>query len=64
MNYQDKKILYVDDNTAQRKALETEIEKICHPLTPVMASSMQAARELLKEDAFEAVVSDFKSIFF
>jgi|GEM_PF-6618904 PAS domain S-box-containing protein len=54
----ENKILYVEDNPADRILLEGEAQKAGYPFRIVMASSLREAIELLRENVFQAVVCD------
>ena len=59
MKNPENKVLYVEDNVADRMALEHEAKEACYPFTLVMATSVKEALVLLKDNIYHAIVSDF-----
>jgi len=53
------KVLYIEDNPADRIVMEREAREACYPFTIVMATSEKEALQLFKKCTFQAVLSDF-----
>lgn len=53
------KVLYIEDDPADRTVLEREARESCYPFTLVMAASVKEALQLIRKNKFNAVVSDF-----
>ncbi len=62
MKIYENKVLYIEDDLAERRSIEHEAREACYPFNLFMVSSVKEALELIGKNSFQAIVAEYDLI--